>query len=125
MIEHSEKIKIYPEAKIDSSGIKYYFNHEKHHFTLHFAGNPMLLLEYLYKKRGWKQFWIVYAKARAEEPNYRSLTYELSPEELSLNMQILQDATSTLKELMETMAYMDMKEKSPFVVYVNNYDPNR
>lgn len=50
------KNKIYPNAGYDDHGIKFFFDMDfeeksKKHFTVRFAGNPMLILEYLFLQR--------------------------------------------------------------------------
>lgn len=43
--------KVYPKLSTDENGKKFHFDEGNTHFTIRFAGNPMLLLEYLFIKR--------------------------------------------------------------------------
>ena len=42
--------KVYPKLQKDATGLKFHFDEWEQHFTVRFAGNPLLLLEYLYIK---------------------------------------------------------------------------
>ena len=61
--------KLYPTVGSDMHGIKFFFDAEftepcKKHFTIRFAGNPLLVLEYLFKLRGGNDFQAAYAVAK-------------------------------------------------------------
>ncbi len=45
--------KIYLKTSYDTWGIKFYFDDQDMHYTLRFAGNPILILEEMYNYLGW------------------------------------------------------------------------
>lgn len=56
--------KIYPRLIKDENGLKFHFDNGNSHYTLRFAGNPLLLLEYLYIQRGGVDFQNAYNAAK-------------------------------------------------------------
>lgn len=108
--------KLYPITGYDMHGIKFFFDCEfpeksKKHFTIRFAGNPMLVLEYMYVHRGGKDFFDTYEKVKkGEKPEGREL---------------LKRCATDVSEFMDAMALMSDNQKSPFVIYVNDFSENR
>lgn len=111
------KNKIYPVTGYDDHGIKFYFDLEtkasqKKHLTIRFAGNPMLLLEYLFIYRWGTNFTETYESVKLPHTN-------------TPNTVILKQCAKETKELMEVLSLMSDNRKSPFVIYINDYSEYR
>lgn len=100
--------KVYPKTSSDARGIKFFFDFEDKHFTIRFSGNPILTLEYLFIKRWWRDFNKVYSDAKLWIQNEST--------------KLLEECGKSVIEMQEVFFLMDMHKKSPFVVYVNDYD---
>lgn len=112
MTEQTEKKnKIYPKTSSDSRWIKFFFDYQDKHYTIRFSGNPILTLEYLYMKRGWKDFNKTYNESKLNVINP--------------NTELLRQCGTDIIEMQEAFFLMDEDNKSPFVVYVNDYNEFR
>lgn len=60
----AEKTKYYPKATKDQSGLKFYCDIDDKHITMRFAGNPLFVLEYTFKRLGGKDFNGTYEDAK-------------------------------------------------------------
>lgn len=103
-----EKTKIYPKLSTDDNGIKYFFDHNNTHYTIRFAGKPMIILEYLYIQKWWEDFVNEYENAKNG---------------------ILWEHTTLLRQcIKETQNFIDMlqlinnNKLSPFVIYINTFN---
>lgn len=99
--------KFYPEFIKEWDGIRFHFNSEKKHYTLRFAGRPLLLLEYYYKKRGGKDFEATYLLAKSGKIH--------TPE-----VKLLIESANAVSELFEIITDIQENGKSTFVLYVND-----
>lgn len=59
--------KIIPNTWQDEWWIKFHFNDNGKHYTIRFWWKPILLLEALYNKRWWKDFYHVYNMCKTQE----------------------------------------------------------
>ena len=108
--------KLYPVTGYDAHGIKFFFDAEfpekcKKHFTVRFAGNPMLVLEYLYIHRGGADFFKTYETVKAGGK--------------CEGADLLKKCAKDVAEFTDALALMADNQKSPFVIYVNDYSENR
>ena len=97
--------KLYPKLSKDDNGRKFHFDEGNLHFTIRFAGNPLLLLEYLYIKRWGTDFPIAYQLAKEWKPHEGHA--------------LLRECRDNLAELLEVMDNIHQNGKSSLVVYVN------
>jgi hypothetical protein len=99
-------IKYIPKVWRNEKWVCFYFDHWDKHYTIRFRWNPMLVLEYMYKKRSWKNdFKVVYKKAKNWEPDE--------------GHKILRKCTQDITELLEVFDAMAEDDESPLVVYAN------
>lgn len=108
MREETKNIKLYPKASKDESGIKFFFDHGWFHYTLRFAWNPIMLLEFLYKKKWLDDFYKVYD--------------ELKQGKVSDHGLILKQCAKEVQEHLELLEYISDNKKSPYVIYVKEFN---
>jgi len=86
--------KIYPKTWQDDWGIKFFFDHLDTHYTMRFAGKPILFLEEMYKYLWW---W--------------DNKYE--------NKEVYQQAVEYTEDLLTVIHNISKRGLSPFVIYPN------
>jgi len=106
----STNLKLYPKMGKDEGWLKFFFNHQDKHFTMRFAWNPIMLLEFMYKKMWGLNFTSVYRDAKAWKPINK------------LEAKLLSDSSKNVNELLELFQLIDDNNKSPFVVYVSDFN---
>lgn len=107
-MREEKNIKLYPKTTKDESGIKFFFDNGWFHYTIRFAGNPIMLLEFLYKKEYWEDFYKAYDDAKTWIRN-----------EWTRN---LQQCIKKVNEYLELLEYIASNWKSPYVVYVKEFN---
>lgn len=100
-------MKLYPKRGY-KDGINFHFKLDDNWFSIKFAGNPLIVIEQLYKDAWWEDFARVYETAKLE-PN------KLQPEEKDR----LQFAIATTEVFLKALSNAS---KSPVVVYTNYGD---
>ena len=98
--------KVYPKLSTDENGKKFHFDEGNTHFTIRFAGNPMLLLEYLFIKRWGSDFTNAYQYAKEGK------SHEGHP--------LLRECRDDLSELLEVIDLIHSNGKNSLVVYIND-----
>lgn len=98
--------KVYPKLQKDATGLKFHFDEWEQHFTVRFAGNPLLLLEYLYIKRWGSDFVNAYTSAKEGK------VHEWH--------KLLRECRDDLAELLEVISLVHANGKNSLVVYVND-----
>jgi len=98
--------KLYPKLWKDDNGRKFHFDEWNLHFTVRFAGNPLLLLEYLYIKRWGENFPTAYQTAK-----------EWTSHE---GHKLLRECRDDIAELLDVIDNIHANGKSSLVVYIND-----
>jgi len=99
--------KIYPKMTKDQWGMKFFFNDNGRHYTLRFAGRPLLILEKAFYVLWWKDFDKVY--------NQR----DFSNEE---DLEILKETIATVEEMLTIVETVYKDWMSAFVVYADDFN---
>lgn len=110
------KEKFYPKLWIDKGGKKFSFHYWDKHFTMRFSWKPMILVE-----KYFILFWgdkTIFMEIWDLAYNKKEIPYELKP-----YLPFLQKAVKRVEELSDVFDLCDDDQKSPFVIYVNNYNP--
>ena len=97
--------KLYPKVKTND-WLKFTFKHNWEQFTIRFAGKPLYLLERLYEKAWWKDFEVIYNKAKNGEQIW-------DEEYVALNSAII---------MCETILSVFADIERPLVVYVRDVE---
>lgn len=106
----SKSLKLYPKMGKDDWWIKFYFDHQDKHYTIRFAWNPIMLLEFMYNKLWWENFTTVYRSAKAGIPISKK------------DAKLLSDCSKSVNEFLELFQYIDENKKSAFVVYISDFN---
>lgn len=109
MREKQVKRKIYP-AVIKDKSIKFVFTDNDRRYTIRFSGNPVFLLEYIYKEKWWTNFLATYDNLRSW---HRSVVEKD-------NIWIMMEAVQETEYFLKLFDKMGMDWVSPFVIYVEN-----
>lgn len=100
-------MKLYPE-RFYKDGINFRFEADGHWFNIRFAGNPMIVIEQLYKDAWWTNFKEAYEIAK------------LNPSKLKQeDRDRLQFAVATTNVFLSALSH---SYKSPLVVYTNCWE---
>lgn len=100
-------MKLYPK-KGYKWGINFHFKLDDYWFSIKFAGNPLIVIEQLYKDAGWEDFMRVYETAKFNPQ-------DLKQEERDR----LQFAVATTEVFLKALSNA---AKAPIVVYTNYWD---
>ncbi len=113
----NEPVRKYFRCSVDESGPKFFCNHENKHYTIRFAGRPMLILEHFYVKTGGsrEEFMEVYNLARERKD---VSGYPGAKERLKEAAEMADVVVSALKDVA-------LSGKSPIVMYVSDYDEQK
>jgi len=111
-----EKEKLYPRIGKDKSWVKFNFRYADKHFTMRFSWKPMIMLEkYFIHYWGTKEDFMLIWKIANE---WTSLL--LDPDDKRLIL--LKKAMADIKKLYSVIDLCLEDNKSPFVIYVNEYN---
>lgn len=109
MREKSSKRKIYPQVIKDKS-LKFVFFDNDRRYTIRFSGNPVFLLEYIYKEKWWTDFLTTYDNLR----NWHRSVVEKD------NIWIMMEAVQQTEYFLRLFDKMWMDWVSPLVIYAEN-----
>ena len=109
MRERQPKQKIYPRLSKDKS-IKFVFFDNWRKYTIRFSGNPIFLLEYIYKRKWWNNFLLNYDLIR----NHHSWQVSLE------NKRIMKEAVELSDYFLTVLDDMGKDWIAPLVVYIDN-----
>jgi len=109
--------KLYPKIYEDKWWKKFTFQYWNKHFTMRFSWKPMILLEKFFIYFWWdkKDFSLLWEIASWEKTNNSNIDYK--------NLEILKKSMNRLDELHDVINLCKEDEKSPFVLYVNDFNP--
>lgn len=107
--------KFYPKIGVDKGGKKFSFHYWDKHFTMRFSGKPMIMLE---------KFFILFWGTKEDFMKLWDMasSKEAIPETYKEDLWILHLAMSRVEEINEVFELCDDDQKSPFVIYVNDYN---
>ena len=109
MREKSPKRKIYPSVIKDKS-MKFVFFDNWRRYSIRFSGNPIFLLEYIYKEKWGTNFMETYENIK----NGHRSAVEWD------NLSIMLDAVNTTEYFLRLFDKMWMDWVSPLVIYAEN-----
>ena len=109
------KEKFYPKIWVDKWGKKFSFHYWEKHFTMRFSWKPMIMLEKYFilfwgDKDTFMKIWNLASNKQA------------IPTELQWELDYLRKAMGRVEEINEVFELCDDDQKSPFVIYVNDYN---
>lgn len=111
MIQNTQVKKLYPKFSSDAWGMKFFFDDNDTHYTIRFAGNPIILLESLYTMKGGRNFMLEYSRAKDGQPLD--------------NEPLMRSCVEKIDEFMQIIEHTYQSNLSPFVVYVNSLNTYR
>lgn len=109
MRERQPKQKIYPKLSKDKS-LKFVFFDSWRKYTIRFSGNPIFLLEYIYKNKWGKDFLLNYDLLRSHHWGQVS----------SENKKIMKEAIQLSDYFLSLLDEMGNDWIAPLVVYIDN-----
>lgn len=109
------KEKFYPKIWVDKWWKKFSFHYWEKHFTMRFSWKPMIMLEKYFVLFWWE-------KSRFMDIWNLASNKEEIPNLYKVDLKILQTAMSRVEEINEVFDLCDDDQKSPFVIYVNDYN---
>ena len=107
--------KIYPKIGQDNSGKKFFFSSNNKHYTIRFSWKPMILIEKYFVYFWWtKEIFL-------ELYNWLTSKTKIK-DELIMFIPILRQAIKRLEELNDVLNICADENKSPLVIYENEYN---
>jgi len=99
--------KIYPKMAKDQWGMKFFFNDNDRHYTLRFAGRPLLILE--------KTFYVLWGKDFGKVYNQRNFT---NMEDVT----VLKEAITVVEQMLTIIESVHKDWMSAFVLYADDFN---
>ena len=109
------KEKFYPKIWMDKWGKKFSFHYWKKHFTMRFSWRPMIMME--------KYFVLFWGNKEVFMKIYNLASEKKSiPSELTRFLEPLKKSMDRIREINDVFDLCDDDQKSPFVIYVNDFN---